>query len=140
MKKLILASSLLLGIQSQGVAKECKKPVCVKKVSTEGTKILKKRNFFFPKKGASDWEFGFAVGWELESYNNLIYHSNKAYFDTETHKASHIGWQFEMGINISEHIKIFWQHHSEHAAEEARDNEDYPLDDRVGFRITAYGN
>jgi len=116
--------------------------LCVDELSMEFAQIENKRDPYFPEHDVKgEWKNGLAVNWDVRVLERL-YWQNRAYFDTDT-AVRHIGWKYELGIDLGSHIDIFWQHHSQHIAEGVApgvDPKDFPLDDRVGIRLYFINN
>lgn len=117
-----------------------------RELSVDVCRIDRKTDPFFPDTLSSDWHWGAAVNWDV-TFLGRGYWNNRTYFDTATvhpdpanpgygyDKVGHVGWQSELGAHVGPKVDIFWQHHSQHAADDGRPGQEYPLDDRYGVRF-----
>lgn len=84
------------------------------------------------------WTYGAAV--DL-NYNLVRYNHYALYWDNNVHMAAtnvavrEVGWEYELGVHLKQHIDVFWYHHSQHILDTERKAARFPLENMYGVRF-----
>ena len=104
-------------------------------LSLEAYRITHKRDPFFSDRTHEDWLFGAALNWDLMliRYRTVgLYWENRLYLDVDN-QVRHVGWEWDLGIQLGRYFDLFYQHHSRHALDEQRNG--FPFENRFGVRL-----
>lgn len=81
-------------------------------------------------------EFHSYVGINWNVGAGRFFWNNTAYFYGDDHKVAEIGWEYDLGFDITEWLDVRWSHHSQHWADvESQNGSRFPVTDSYGFRI-----
>jgi hypothetical protein len=84
------------------------------------------------------WRYGAAAKF---NYDLLSYGFWGLYWKNNVHMAAtdccvrHVGWEFEQGLRLGQHVDVFHYHHSQHVLDEGRQSGRFPLVDNYGLRF-----
>ncbi len=84
------------------------------------------------------WKYGTAVTFNLDlaRYDQwALYWNNYVHMAATQVAVRHVGWQFETGIELSKHVDLFYDHHSQHIMDLDRQKRRYPLYNAYGIRL-----
>lgn len=82
-------------------------------------------------------------GIELTMNNDLGF--GLLFWDNVIHSATNsgqyylIGWQFKLGIHVTEFLDLQYEHHSQHVLDSAYPYMKFPVEDSLGFKLNIIG-
>jgi len=111
-----------------------REPVSIKEMYIEYRDIETWRNPYYD--GKTDWKFTSDFQSTVEIYE-LLYHTNKFHFSMDDTQIRHAGWEYYAGLKVTNWLKVFKYHHSEHMLEQVPTDgkRKFPVEDSYGFRV-----
>ena len=106
-------------------------------LNLELRKIEFKRHAYYPDK--RDWRGYTGLNWGVQDLWDTVYWENTIYAYGDSAQYRHVGWKWELGVNLYDNLHIFYHHHSEHAMDANREDighpDKWPIEDSFGIRI-----
>jgi hypothetical protein len=91
--------------------------------------------------GDEYWIGGAAVSFNLTlleiAPNWRLYWNNRVHMDGTNKQVRHVGWWWDLGLNMGPKLDLFYNHHSRHCLE-CNTDQGYPLRDSIGVRFKMY--
>lgn len=106
--------------------------VTIRALSLDVARIGAKRYHYMPEFD-SKWKYGMALNWDLD-FGSHFYWDNQLGFHGTDAQVRNIWWEFTSGIKLDNHLRVFFHHKSEHAAEE-KYNSRFPILNEFGFKL-----
>lgn len=104
----------------------------VEKFSYEHKWTDKVRDPFIPNE--RNWRYKDNLYWNVSIFKEFFWDNNVEMYSTDS-KVLSVGWQFYMGVRVTDWLDIVKDHHSRHVMEEERPSHSFPVEDSYGFRL-----
>lgn len=82
-------------------------------------------------------------GIDLNMNNDLAF--GLLFWDNTVHSATNsgqyylVGWQFKLGIHVTDFFDVQYEHHSQHVLDSSYPHMKFPVEDSLGFKLTIIG-
>lgn len=112
-------------------------------LSIEYEKIRDNRDPYFPEYSdgvGEEWSYAAALKWDINvirlGEQARVYWNNYVHMDATDRQVRHVGWQWELGLNLWNKVELFSAHHSRHSLErDGLDSQRFPVRDTYGVRL-----
>jgi hypothetical protein len=140
---------MLLALAAPSASAQQLYTLSLREFSMEYFKIANNRNSYVPyddevdDTGNESWDYGAAAKFDLDliRYGDYAFHwSNRVHGESTNSQFRSMGWQFRWGLQLGRKVELFYDHHSQHALEQAPPpgSRSYPLENRYGAEVTFY--
>lgn len=145
MLKFIMATMILLSSGAQAQYKLLDVDV----VNMQFAQFACNRDPIIPELSCNDWRGRAEINADLRVLEYL-YWKNSIHGEGTNSAFKTMGWHFELGINVSKYIDIFYEHHSRHVLDQGNATHfshdgmsrmtRFPVEDSYGVRFKFYEN
>jgi len=118
-------------------------PVEARELSMDVRKISILRDGYYP--GKDDWYSYVGLNWNVSSYR-ILYWENTVFFYGDRSQVRKIGWHYNLGAHVTNYVDFYWHHESEHDADHAQNDADFPgrgrfpIENSYGIRVNFLKN
>lgn len=102
-------------------------------------KFLDNRDPYVPEYAIDAWEYRIEMNLCF-NWAGIVYFDQRPHFEAVNSTPKTVGWQYELGIHLTDQIDIYHDHHSRHVMEEYRSRIDghnpFPVEDLYGVKFT----
>lgn len=121
----------------------------IDRINMEFARFGCNRDPIIPELDCGDWRGRTSINADLRILSN-IYWKNNIHGEGTTAAYKTMGWKFELGINISRYLDLFYLHHSRHVLDQnaathiSYDGKHtmtkFPVEDSYGIRLIFFEN
>lgn len=101
------------------------------------SRFMFNRDPYVTELDAKDWRGMLEMRADFRVTPFLLW-ENRFHTSGDDSAVKHVGWEFELRIDLFDKIQPFYYHHSQHVMEEERPGNSFPLQDRYGIRFNLY--
>lgn len=102
-------------------------------------KFLDNRDPYTPDYGIAEWDYRVELNLRF-NWAGIIYFDQHPHFEAVNATPKTVGWQYELGLHITDQIDVFHNHHSRHVMEDFRarvnGHNTFPVEDLYGVKFT----
>lgn len=110
-----------------------KKPLQIQDVWVEYREIQFLRDPYYPDEKDQEWTRSAEFHWNT-TILKYMYWDNNFHFRMDESQVRHVGWEYYLGLHVTDWMDVVKYHHSQHCAECQMERR-FPVEDSYGVRF-----